>query len=111
MSRFKKAIAEEWQPRIEGAQVEAVRSHGKNVFIDFSSGYTLYSHTNELQVQSEYQEILVEQLVEQVWNDSGTTGGIHFHHCSVVVPWLCSTPIPPAHREAARQVISTRALC
>jgi endonuclease VIII len=44
MSRFKKAIAEEWQPRIEGAQVDAVRSHGKNLFIDFSSGYTLYSH-------------------------------------------------------------------
>jgi endonuclease VIII len=43
-SSFKKAQAEQWQPKIEGQCVTAVRSHGKNLFIEFSSGYVLYSH-------------------------------------------------------------------
>lgn len=44
VSRYKKAASEDWQRKIEGARVLAVRAHGKNLFIDFSSGYTLYSH-------------------------------------------------------------------
>ncbi len=44
VSRFKKARSEDWQRKIEGARVEAVRARGKHLFIDFSSGYTMYSH-------------------------------------------------------------------
>lgn len=43
-SRFKKAAAEDWRGKIEGQTVEAVRVHGKNIFIDFTSGWTLYTH-------------------------------------------------------------------
>lgn len=43
-SRFKKAASEDWAAKIIGRQVRGVRSHGKNLFIDFDSGYTLYSH-------------------------------------------------------------------
>ncbi|HYF64461.1 MAG TPA: DNA-formamidopyrimidine glycosylase family protein [Herpetosiphonaceae bacterium] len=43
-SRFKKAAAEDWAARIVGRRVEAVRTHGKNLFLDFDSGWTLYSH-------------------------------------------------------------------
>lgn len=43
-SSFKKARIEDWQPKIEGRRVLSVRSHGKNLFIDFSSEYVLYTH-------------------------------------------------------------------
>jgi endonuclease VIII len=43
-SSFKKAIAEEWVSQIQGYTVNTVRSHGKNLFIDFSSGWTMYTH-------------------------------------------------------------------
>lgn len=42
--RLKKAEAEGWREKIGGARVVSVRSHGKNLFIDFDSGWTLYSH-------------------------------------------------------------------
>jgi endonuclease-8 len=43
-SRFKKAAAEDWDSKISGHCIEAVRTHGKNLFFDFDSGWTLYSH-------------------------------------------------------------------
>ena len=43
-SRYKKAKAENWPEHIEGQTVEAVRTHGKNLFIDLSDGYSIYSH-------------------------------------------------------------------
>lgn len=43
-SSFKKARAEDWAARITGFTVIAARSHGKNMFLDFDSGWTLYSH-------------------------------------------------------------------
>lgn len=43
-SSFKKAQAEGWQPHIQGHAVTAARSHGKNLFLEFSSGYVLYTH-------------------------------------------------------------------
>ncbi|MBT1072176.1 Fpg/Nei family DNA glycosylase [Pelotalea chapellei] len=43
-SRLKKSEIEGWREKIEGSRVVAVRSHGKNLFIDFESGWTLYSH-------------------------------------------------------------------
>ena len=43
-SRFKKALAEGWQSKIEGQRVDRVHAHGKNLFITFSSGYVLYTH-------------------------------------------------------------------
>jgi endonuclease-8 len=43
-SSFKKAAREEWAARIEGQLVTAVRAHGKNLFIHFANGWTLYSH-------------------------------------------------------------------
>lgn len=43
-SPLKKAAAEGWSEKISGQQVQAVRAHGKNLFIDFASGWTLYTH-------------------------------------------------------------------
>ncbi len=43
-SSFKKAAAERWTERLTGALVTEVRSHGKHLFIHFSSGDVLYSH-------------------------------------------------------------------
>lgn len=43
-SRFKKARLENWPEHIEGQSVTAVRTHGKNLFIDLANGYTIYSH-------------------------------------------------------------------
>lgn len=43
-SRFKKAKLENWPALIQGQTVTAVRSHGKNLFIDLSNGYSIYSH-------------------------------------------------------------------
>lgn len=43
-SPYKKARLENWAEKIEGQQVVAVRSHGKNLFIELSNGYTVYSH-------------------------------------------------------------------
>lgn len=43
-SPLKKAAAEDWAPKITGQWVTAVRAHGKNLFIDFANGWTLYTH-------------------------------------------------------------------
>jgi endonuclease-8 len=43
-SRYKKAREEGWQTILPGRTIEAVRSHGKNLFLDLSGGYTIYSH-------------------------------------------------------------------
>src|ERR1041385_8495624 len=43
-SQLKKAAAEDWAEKIIGQHVCAVRAHGKNLFIDFANGWTLYSH-------------------------------------------------------------------
>jgi len=43
-SRFKKAVTEDWHPKIAGQRVVQVRAHGKNLFIEFSSDYILYTH-------------------------------------------------------------------
>lgn len=43
-SSFKKAHAEAWLDKIQEHHVTAVRSHGKNLFIEFSSNYVLYTH-------------------------------------------------------------------
>lgn len=43
-SPLKKAAAEGWAEKISGQDVRAVRSHGKNLFIDFANGWTLYTH-------------------------------------------------------------------
>lgn len=43
-SSFKKAAREQWAAKIQGRRVVAVRSHGKNLFIDLSSDYVLYTH-------------------------------------------------------------------
>jgi endonuclease VIII len=43
-SPLKKAAAEGWAEKITGQCVQAVRVHGKNLFIDFGSGWTLYTH-------------------------------------------------------------------
>jgi endonuclease-8 len=43
-SRYKKAKTENWAEKIEGQRVVAVRSHGKNLFIELSNGYSIYSH-------------------------------------------------------------------
>src|SRR5690349_12387484 len=43
-SRYKKARSEDWADKIEGQTVTGVRSHGKNLFIDLSNGYVIYSH-------------------------------------------------------------------
>ncbi len=41
---YKKAAAEGWPEKIEGRLVVDVRSHGKNLFIEFDSGWVLYTH-------------------------------------------------------------------
>ncbi len=43
-SRLKKAKAEDWATLIEGQSVALVRSHGKNLFIELSNGYVIYTH-------------------------------------------------------------------
>jgi endonuclease VIII len=43
-SPLKKATAEGWADKIAGQSIRAVRSHGKNLFIDFANGWTLYTH-------------------------------------------------------------------
>ncbi len=43
-SRYKKARLENWAAYIKDQSVVAVRSHGKNLFIDLSNGYSIYSH-------------------------------------------------------------------
>ena len=43
-SRYKKAKEEGWVGVIEGQTVTAVRTHGKNLFIELSNGYSIYSH-------------------------------------------------------------------
>jgi len=43
-SPLKKAAAEGWAEKIISQQVRAVRSHGKNLFIDFDNGWMLYTH-------------------------------------------------------------------
>jgi endonuclease VIII len=43
-SRMKKAAVEGWAAKVEGQRVRAVSSHGKNLFIDFEDGWTLYTH-------------------------------------------------------------------
>lgn len=43
-SPLKKAAAEDWCSKIEGHRVDLVRSHGKHLLIEFSSGFVLYSH-------------------------------------------------------------------
>ena len=43
-SRFKKAAVEEWADKIANHCVADIRTHGKNLFFDFDSGWTLYTH-------------------------------------------------------------------
>lgn len=43
-SRYKKAREEDWPSLLVGRSIEAVRSHGKNLFMDLSGGFTIYSH-------------------------------------------------------------------
>ncbi len=43
-SSLKKAASEEWAGKITGQLVRAVRSHGKNLFVDFENDWTLYTH-------------------------------------------------------------------
>lgn len=43
-SPLKKAVAEGWAGKITGQQLRVVRSHGKNLFIDFANDWTLYTH-------------------------------------------------------------------
>lgn len=43
-SRYKKALLEDWPSLLLGRTIVGVRSHGKNLFIDLSGGYTIYSH-------------------------------------------------------------------
>src|SRR5205809_794127 len=43
-SSLKKAGAEDWAGTLTGQLVRAVRSHGKNLFIDFEQDWTLYTH-------------------------------------------------------------------
>lgn len=43
-SPLKKAAAEGWAEKLIGQHVQAVRVHGKNLFIDFENDWTLYTH-------------------------------------------------------------------
>lgn len=43
-SRYKKAKSEDWPALLQGRTIKGVRSHGKNLFIDLSDGYIIYSH-------------------------------------------------------------------
>ena len=43
-SPLKKAASEGWTEKIVGQRVRDVRSHGKNLFIDFDNDWTLYTH-------------------------------------------------------------------
>ena len=41
---YKKATVEAWAPKIVDRTVLRVRSHGKNLFVEFDSGWVLYTH-------------------------------------------------------------------
>ena len=43
-SPLKKAASEGWAEKIAGRRVLTVRSHGKNLFVEFDSGWVLYTH-------------------------------------------------------------------
>jgi len=43
-SPLKKAAAEGWSDKLISQSVRAVRAHGKNLFIDFTNDWTLYTH-------------------------------------------------------------------
>ncbi|MBN9391995.1 MAG: Fpg/Nei family DNA glycosylase [Chloroflexi bacterium] len=43
-SRYKKARLENWPEQIQDQTVTAVRTHGKNLFIDLTNGFSIYSH-------------------------------------------------------------------
>jgi endonuclease VIII len=43
-SPLKRAAAEGWAEKITSQAVRAVRAHGKNLFIDFTNEWTLYTH-------------------------------------------------------------------
>lgn len=43
-SRFKKSIAEDWAGKFQDQTIKEVRAHGKNLFFDADSGWTMYSH-------------------------------------------------------------------
>jgi endonuclease-8 len=43
-SRYKKSREEDWPTLLVGRTIMGVRSHGKNLFIDLSEGYIIYSH-------------------------------------------------------------------
>ena len=43
-SPLKKAAAEGWAEKLIGQRIQAVRVHGKNLFIDFENDWTLYTH-------------------------------------------------------------------
>lgn len=43
-SRLKKAKAEQWAEHIVGQTVTEVRTIGKNLFIDLTNGYSIYTH-------------------------------------------------------------------
>ncbi len=43
-SRYKKSKEEDWPGLIKGQTVTGVRTHGKNLFIDLTNGYSIYSH-------------------------------------------------------------------
>lgn len=42
--RYKKCVSEGWSEKIVGQRVVDVRSHGKNLFIEFANGWVMYSH-------------------------------------------------------------------
>lgn len=44
MCRYKKGLSEGWQEKILGQRVVDVRSHGKNLFIEFENGWVMYTH-------------------------------------------------------------------
>ena len=43
-SRFKKSKLENWPALITNQSVTAIRSHGKNLFIDLANDYSIYTH-------------------------------------------------------------------
>lgn len=43
-SSYKKSVAEAWAEKIAGHRVVDVRSRGKNLFVEFDTGWVLYTH-------------------------------------------------------------------
>jgi formamidopyrimidine-DNA glycosylase len=43
-SPLKKAALESWAEKISGQSVRTVRAYGKNLFVDFANGWTIYTH-------------------------------------------------------------------